>query len=301
MSAKVLVVDDGKPMTDVVKMLLATDVFTHKVEHDGTSAIEPRVNETDIILLDVMMPSIDGFEVCRRLRRLESMHNVPIIMLTAKSQVEDKIVGFEAGADDYITKPFNNEELKVRVAARLRRTRSTVKEEHIIPGRVISVPLVLAKHRSGLYRRGYRITSVSLMSQLAHRAAIRGAAGPVDCAAVAIDSQPGLFVQKRTGPTVAYSTCIVPHNGFNAEVKRSTDTSTLTWPDFKSRTIAYDARRQVPAEDQSRRASAADHIIKGEMSIVGYFQHRSSPPTTLADGGLSLATGLWQVKGRNIV
>ncbi len=311
MSAKVLIVDDSKPMTDVVKMVLSTDNYRVKVEHDGMSAIRTaREWKPDIILLDVMMPSIDGFEVCRRLRRLESINNVPIIMLTARSQVEDKIVGFEAGADDYITKPFNNEELKVRVAARLRRVRSRVQDEHVIPGHVISVPLVIGKHRSGLFRRGYRITK-RIFDVMASLIALpfAGLLGLFIAAAVYLDSPgPIFFIQKRTGLNgrvfnMYKFRTMVP----NAEElkEKYRHLNELTWPDFK----ITDDPRMTRVGKFLRKTSLDElpqliNILKGDMSIVG------PRPTSFRANTYQLwqterlevlpgLTGLWQVKGRS--
>ncbi|GGC95073.1 transcriptional regulatory protein WalR [Thalassobacillus devorans] len=119
MSQKILVVDDEKPIADILKFNLEKEGYTVVCAHDGDEAIELADAENpDLILLDIMLPNKDGNEVCREVRK---KHNMPIIMLTAKDSEIDKVLGLELGADDYVTKPFNNRELIARVKANLRR------------------------------------------------------------------------------------------------------------------------------------------------------------------------------------
>jgi len=119
MDKKVLVVDDEKPISDIIKFNLVKEGFNVEVAYDGEEALKLVYKyQPDIILLDVMLPKLDGFQVCRRIR--ESF-NTPIIMLTAKEEEVDKVLGLELGADDYITKPFGMRELIARVKANLRR------------------------------------------------------------------------------------------------------------------------------------------------------------------------------------
>ena len=116
---KILVVDDEKLLVKGMKFNLENEGYQVECAYDGASAVElARSDRFDLIILDVMMPEVDGLEACMRIREFS---NVPIIMLTAKSEDADKLMGFECGADDYITKPFNILELKVRVRALLRR------------------------------------------------------------------------------------------------------------------------------------------------------------------------------------
>lgn len=123
---KILVVDDEKTLVKGIKFNLENEGYEVECAYDGSSAVElARNNRFDLLILDVMMPEVDGLEACMRIREFS---NVPIIMLTAKSEDMDKILGLEYGADDYMTKPFNVVELKARVKAILRRTRS-VKEK----------------------------------------------------------------------------------------------------------------------------------------------------------------------------
>ena len=117
---RILVVDDEKLLVKGVKFNLENEGYEVECAYDGAAAVEmARNGRYDLIILDVMMPELDGQEACMRIREFS---NVPIIMLTAKSEDADKLMGFECGADDYVTKPFNILELKARVRALLRRS-----------------------------------------------------------------------------------------------------------------------------------------------------------------------------------
>ena len=116
---KILVVDDEKLLVKGIKFNLENEGYQVECAYDGAAAVElARSGGFDLIILDLMMPEVDGLEACMRIREVS---NVPIIMLTARSEDTDKIIGFESGADDYITKPFNILELKARIRAMLRR------------------------------------------------------------------------------------------------------------------------------------------------------------------------------------
>ena len=116
---KILVVDDEQLLVKGIKFNLENEGYHVETAFDGKKALElARNNNYDLIILDLMMPEIDGLECCMKIREFS---NVPIIMLTARGEDADKIIGFECGADDYITKPFNILELKARIRAMLRR------------------------------------------------------------------------------------------------------------------------------------------------------------------------------------
>jgi len=116
----ILVVDDEKLLVKGIKFNLENEGYHVDAAYDGLEAVElARSGNYDLIILDVMMPELDGLEACMRIREFST---IPIIMLTARSEDMDKIIGFEYGADDYITKPFNILELKARVRALLRRS-----------------------------------------------------------------------------------------------------------------------------------------------------------------------------------
>ena len=117
---KVLVVDDEKLIVKGIRFSLEQDGMDVDCAYDGEEALAmARANEYDMILLDIMLPKMDGFEVCQAIREFSDM---PIVMLTAKGDDMDKILGLEYGADDYITKPFNILEVKARIKAIMRRT-----------------------------------------------------------------------------------------------------------------------------------------------------------------------------------
>ncbi len=129
MAQRVLVVDDEKLIVKGIRFSLEQDGMEVDCAYDGEEGLElARQNQYDMVLLDVMLPKMTGFEVCQQIREFS---NVPIVMLTAKGEDMDKILGLEYGADDYITKPFNILEVKARIKAIMRRTnrKSAKKEE----------------------------------------------------------------------------------------------------------------------------------------------------------------------------
>ena len=136
---KILVVDDEKVLVKGIKFNLENDGYQVAVGYDGEEAVErARNGNFDLIMLDLMMPKIDGLQACMRIREFS---NVPIIMLTARSEDTDKLIGFEYGADDYITKPFNILEVKARIRALLRRAGMTEqKDERLITGHITLDP-----------------------------------------------------------------------------------------------------------------------------------------------------------------
>ena len=126
MSRKVLVVDDEKLIVKGIRFSLEQDGMDVDCAYDGEEALKLiRENKYNIILLDVMLPKLDGFQVCQQVREFS---DVPIVMLTAKGEDMDKILGLEYGADDYITKPFNILEVKARIKAIMRRTERQTEE-----------------------------------------------------------------------------------------------------------------------------------------------------------------------------
>ncbi|MBR6526475.1 MAG: response regulator, partial [Lachnospiraceae bacterium] len=124
MANRVLVVDDEKLIVKGIRFSLEQDGMEVDCAYDGGEALElARQKEYDVVLLDLMLPVYDGYEVCQRIREFSDM---PIIMLTAKGDDMDKILGLEYGADDYITKPFNILEVKARIKAIIRRSSKKV-------------------------------------------------------------------------------------------------------------------------------------------------------------------------------
>jgi two-component system response regulator RpaA len=125
----ILVVDDDPEIIDLLRLDLELMGFNVDSASDGINALKKaEVKLYDLIVLDVMMPKLDGFEVCKRIRANRASASVPIVLLTAKGTIEDKIRGFNAGADDYLVKPFEFQELMVRMRALFRRTGTLNKE-----------------------------------------------------------------------------------------------------------------------------------------------------------------------------
>jgi two-component system, OmpR family, response regulator ArlR len=114
---RVLVIEDDAAISRVLQLELEHEGYAVEVAHDGLTGLERALKEPDLIVLDLMLPRMDGMEVCKRVR---AKSRVPIIMLTAKDRVPDRVAGLDMGADDYLTKPFATEELLARVRARLR-------------------------------------------------------------------------------------------------------------------------------------------------------------------------------------
>lgn len=128
--ANILIIEDEKQMADFIKLELTHENYNADISYDGESGLNKAIqNDYDIILLDIMIPKINGFEVCRRIRKEK---DTPIIMLTAKGETTDKVNGLDTGADDYLTKPFEIEELLARIRVILRRNKSQEKNSKII-------------------------------------------------------------------------------------------------------------------------------------------------------------------------
>ena len=150
---KILVVDDEKVLVKGIKFNLESEGYQVETGYDGEEAVElARSGNFDLIILDLMMPKIDGLQACMRIREFS---NVPVIMLTARSEDTDKIIGFECGADDYITKPFNILELKARVRALLRRSGMTAQKER--GSRLTAGPITVDADERAAWRSGERV------------------------------------------------------------------------------------------------------------------------------------------------
>ena len=124
---KILIVDDDENICELLRLYLQKDGFNSLVANNGEKAISlVQIEKPDLVLLDIMMPVLDGWQVCREIRKTS---DVPIIMLTAKSETFDKVLGLELGADDYVTKPFDSKEVVARIKAVLRRTGENEKND----------------------------------------------------------------------------------------------------------------------------------------------------------------------------
>ena len=126
---KILIVDDDNNIAELISLYLTKECFDTKIVNDGEEALTAfEQYNPNLILLDLMLPGIDGYQVCREVR---AKANVPIIMLSAKGEIFDKVLGLELGADDYMTKPFGMMELIARVKALLRRTKESGKNDNV--------------------------------------------------------------------------------------------------------------------------------------------------------------------------
>ena len=137
---KILIVDDDNNIAELISLYMTKECFETKIVNDGESALEAVESfEPNLILLDLMLPGIDGYQVCREVR---AKNTVPIIMLSAKGEVFDKVLGLELGADDYMEKPFDTKELVARVKAVLRRYKTPVpvEEEHASNDKKVEYP-----------------------------------------------------------------------------------------------------------------------------------------------------------------
>lgn len=157
MDKKILVVDDERPIVEILKINLQKEGYIVFEAYDGEEAVNKAMMiDPDLILLDVMLPKLDGFSVCKKIREKSS---VPILMLTAREEELDKVLGLELGADDYITKPFSIRELMARIKANMRRTEAAAandKQEQATEKLEIGC-FVLDYNRYELYKNGQLI------------------------------------------------------------------------------------------------------------------------------------------------
>ena len=145
MKLKTLIVEDESSLLELLKFNFIKDGFKVDTATDGEMALEKILNKApDLLILDWMLPKLSGIELCRRIRKNKELKNLPIIMLTARGEEEDKLRGLETGADDYVTKPFSVNELMARVKAVLRRIRPMFAEE-VLSYKGIVVDLVSHK------------------------------------------------------------------------------------------------------------------------------------------------------------
>ena len=135
---KILIVDDDENIAELISLYMTKECFETKIVYDGESALkEAEIFSPDLILLDLMLPGIDGYQVCREVRQKSQ---TPIIMLSAKGEVFDKVLGLELGADDYLEKPFDTKELVARVKAVLRRYKTAAPTAPATDAKQVSYP-----------------------------------------------------------------------------------------------------------------------------------------------------------------
>ncbi len=158
MNRKILVVDDEKSIADIIKFNLEKEGFIVELAYDGEDAIEKVYDgNPDLILLDIMLPKKDGFEVLREIR---TSINTPVLMLTAKEEEVDKVLGLELGADDYITKPFSMRELVARVKANLRR--AEINNGELSNGEIVRVGDLTINYNKYEVRKNGKVVDLTL-------------------------------------------------------------------------------------------------------------------------------------------
>ena len=166
-SKKILIIEDEKTISDIIQFNLTKEGFEVETAYDGKDGLEKALNgKPDLILLDLMLPLMDGFQVCKRVREVS---NVPILMLTAKEQEVDKVLGLELGADDYITKPFNPVEVLARVRSQLRRyTQLGAKKEEEKPNVYTVGPIVLDEEKKSVSVDGDEVSLTPIEFNILH-------------------------------------------------------------------------------------------------------------------------------------
>lgn len=130
MSANIFIVEDEKPIITLLQYNLEKEGYKVDFSETGEEAIQNiKKNVPDLIILDWMLPDFSGIEVCKQIKKINKLKNIPVLMLTAKSEEEDKVRGFESGVDDYVTKPFSYKEILLRVKSLLKRTHPSLVED----------------------------------------------------------------------------------------------------------------------------------------------------------------------------
>ena len=155
----ILIVEDDKNISKLIKYNLEKEGFRCLVSFNGEDAMA-RLDQIspDLIILDIMLPGIDGLEVCRSIKKKEKFFNTPIIMLTAKGEEVDKVVGFELGAEDYIVKPFSPRELVLRIKAILKRIKPLEVEKDLLKAGMLTVDLV--RHKVTIDKKEVNLTNM---------------------------------------------------------------------------------------------------------------------------------------------
>jgi DNA-binding response OmpR family regulator len=159
MASRILVVEDEPDILEVVLYNLKQAGFEVDAAEDGESALSrARERHPDLVLLDLMLPGIDGLVVCKQLKQDDATRGIPIIMLTARAEEVDRIVGFELGADDYVVKPFSPRELVLRIRAILRRVKEEATPGTVDEGRISAGPLLIDIDAHTVTMNGHELT-----------------------------------------------------------------------------------------------------------------------------------------------
>lgn len=171
MAGRILIVEDDKHISKLVKYNLEKADFECKVTITGEEAFEILDTQSiDLIILDIMLPKMDGLEVCKQLKQNKKLSNIPLIMVTAKGEEVDRIVGLELGADDYIVKPFSPRELVLRVRAILKRGKAEKRTKDILTMEKLKVDI--SRHKTTVNKKEIELTQMEfkLLSLLMQRA-----------------------------------------------------------------------------------------------------------------------------------
>jgi lipopolysaccharide/colanic/teichoic acid biosynthesis glycosyltransferase len=311
MTGRLLLVDDDAEVGTILKTWFARDNYLVDVALDGPSALEvAEAWKPDIILLDIIMPDMDGFTVLEELRRREATAKTPIILLSALSQFKDKERGYASGADDYVTKPMDLPELRLRVAAMLRRVQVSSEHARYRPDSQVALPLVLTRHRSGVFRKGYQLSKRAFDIVLSFFGLLALLPFLLFIALMIRLDSPGpvLFGHRRVGINgkmfTMYKFRTMVKNAEELK-EQSRHLNEMNWPAFK---IANDPR--ITRVGRLLRRTSLDelpqlfNVLKGDMSIVGPRPHSWGIDTYRPWQTERLEvppgmTGLWQVSGRN--
>ncbi|MGJ8695501.1 MAG: response regulator transcription factor [Verrucomicrobiaceae bacterium] len=143
----ILIVEDEVDIAELISFNLQREGFGVDIAHDGAEGLKIALkSQPDLVILDLMLPRLDGYQVLKEMQRDTRTHAIPVLMLTAKSQIEDRILGLEKGADDYLTKPFSPKELVLRTKAILKRNHATPATLHFTHG-----PFIFDKNNLTFY------------------------------------------------------------------------------------------------------------------------------------------------------
>lgn len=308
---RILIVEDDPIIGRQLEMLLSHRGYATRHAEEGHAALQVAESWVpDVVLLDIMLPGLSGFDVLERMRENDALVLTPVILISGLADIREKTRGFESGADDYIVKPFSNDDLCLRVEAHLRRRNQIAAHQSsqrvAMPSRP---PLLVKRQRSGVFRRGYQVTK--RLFDLTVCLATLPFTLPlmlVIAFLVKLDSEgPVIFRQQRTGMDgrrfTMYKFRTMLQNA--DEIKEAyAHLNQLTWPDFK----IPDDPRVTPLGKILRKTSLDElpqifNVIKGDMSLVG------PRPTSFAADTYELwqterlevrpgLTGLWQINGR---
>ena len=311
MPSKILIIDDDEEICKILTIALRDENYEVRTALDGSTALE--IAETwqpEIILLDIIMPEMDGFAVLEEMRRRDPTTRTPILIVTALSQFSQKQIGYTKGADDYIVKPINIADLKLRIAAMIRRHQLSAERENILVDARVDLPIVLRRQTSGVFELGYQwskrvfdvvLSFVALLASLPLLTALG--------LLIKLDSPgPIIFKHTRVGIDGRAFTMYKLRTMVQDADKLKADTAHLNEMDGPAFKIRNDPR--ITRLGRFLRRTSLDEIpqffnvLKGDMSLVGPRPHSWNIDTYKLWQTERLEvrpgiTGLWQISGRN--